>query len=194
MKPFSQYERRRHAVLGVFGEQFLDEFLDFGRRLRRPETQRRRRVVTQRVNDLWHGTATEGRDAGQQRVQHAADRVEIAPLCHRFAFGLFGRHVVDRADHATVRCHLAGAEQLRDAEVGQLHEPFARDQQVGRLDVAVDDPAVVRQFQTDGDLQTDPQRFGHGEDPARFQFVLQTAAIHQLHRIKQPTFLFAIRV
>ena len=46
----------------------------------------------------------------------------------------------------------------RDTEVEDLHASFARDEQVLRFEVAVDDPAIVRRGQACGDIGSQPDR------------------------------------
>ena len=75
----------------------------------------------------------------------------------RLAADLLGREVVERADH------LAGvgrraAELLGDAEVGQVRVVVLVEQDVGRLHVAVHEPAPVRGVEGAGDLGQDRER------------------------------------
>ena len=85
-------------------------------------------------------------------VEDRAQRVDVGALIdHLVAAGLLGRHVRDGPDHragARRRVHLVDRLQLGDAEVEHLEEigpvlPPA-DEQILRLEVAVDDPRGVR--------------------------------------------------
>ena len=48
-----------------------------------------------------------------------------------------------------------GIEGLGQAEVQHLDLPFGREGDVGRLEVTMDDPLLVRRFQRIGDLPGD---------------------------------------
>ncbi len=66
-----------------------------------------------------------------------------------------------------------------------------RHQQVARLDVAVDDAAVVGVAQRAADFDADPRHLAPIETPSPPQFLLQAAAVDQFHRIEQVPFLLA---
>jgi hypothetical protein len=94
---------------------------------------------------------SERRTAAHQLVEDAAERVEIRARVDRSgARALLRRHVRWRPEHPL---RLAGAaidRQLGDPEVEHLHALTADDvgigdhEQVGRLQIAVDDAALVR--------------------------------------------------
>ena len=97
---------------------------------------------------------------------------------------LLGGHVLRRADD------LAGAgqrqvlrlaaHQLRDAEVGDLHPALLVEQDVFRLDVAVDHAVVVGVLQGVANLRHDGQGF-LGCELARVQQPPQVHAVDELH-------------
>ena len=96
--------------------------------------------------------AREGGPAGQEEVGHRPQRVEVASAIDRVAEDLLRRHEERRAgDHAVMRRlgrHLpAPGRRLDQAEVEQLGHvvPAApiRGEEVGRLDVAMDQPLAV---------------------------------------------------
>ena len=97
------------------------------------------------------GGAGEGDGAGEQPVEHAAERVDVGPRVHRPGLDLLGRGVVERGQDGSGPGQPRGAVQgLGDAEVGQedLLGPVVavrrrRQQDVGRLDVAVDQVVAV---------------------------------------------------
>ncbi len=142
--------RVRVAELAVVGEQPIEHALeragDGGRGLedRRhrtladPHDHHRRVVVQKRV-----GT-------GDELIADEADGVEVAAVIDLEAERLLRRHVRGRTDE-----HAGGGERvvarlLGDTEVGELHHaapvrrPRARHEQIRRLDVAMDDAALVR--------------------------------------------------
>ena len=87
-------------------------------------------------------TGAKRRHAGDQKVQRAAERVDVDALVDGLAARLLGRDVVGRADddaHRGQRRLGARIDRLGEPEVGDLHAPVAEPHQVRRLDVAVDE-------------------------------------------------------
>ena len=76
--------------------------------------------------------------------------------------------------------HLARAG-ARDAEVGDLDAPLAVDDHVVRLDVAVDDPVLVRVAERGEDLARVRDRDRQRAGAARDDQLLQRAALDVLH-------------
>lgn len=86
--------------------------------------------------------------SGEELVQHSAQHVDVGRRGHRLTPKLFGRRIL-RRQRAHVRCRLIGQrllglQELRDAEVQQLHLADPRDEDVRRLQVAVHDEGLVR--------------------------------------------------
>jgi hypothetical protein len=82
-----------------------------------------------------------GSPTGQQLVEQHAQRVYVHGRAGRGALQLLGR----RAVGAEGQQFAAGlAEQTGDAEVQQAQMPLSRDQQIGRLEVAMHHQALVR--------------------------------------------------
>ncbi len=71
-------------------------------------------------------------------------------------------------------------EDLRQAEVEDLDPAVVRDDDVGGLQVPVDDPALVRGLERLGDLARDRKRFLERDRPARDPRV-QALAFDELH-------------
>jgi hypothetical protein len=88
--------------------------------------------------------------------------------------------VRDRAEHRAELRQL-GRVEARDAEVGDLHAAVVEQDDVARLDVAVDDAALVRVLQRGEQLGHQPAGLGEREALARIEQALQVAAAHQLH-------------
>ena len=81
---------------------------------------------------------------------HGPQRVQVAVLAGPFSLGLFGRHVLGGADDSAGHGQAIAGEDLGDAEIGQLDDSLGSDQQVGGLQVAVNDAGVVGGFQAPG--------------------------------------------
>ena len=117
--------------------------------------------------------------AGEQLVEEAADGKEIAAAVDLRAPDLFGGHVVGSTDDVARPRHRS-RRQTGDAEVHDLHGAVGVEEDVGRLDVAMDDSRLVRAVQAcehardDGD---DPiQR--HGALAHRVREVLPFEQLH----------------
>ena len=104
--------------------------------------------------------------AGQHLVQHRGQRVDVAPGVELpVARGLLRAHVLRRAQREpglgqAVAARLA--HRQRDAEVGQ-HRLALEQQDVLRLDVAVDHAVAVGVVQRAGDLAGDGERLVQAE-------------------------------
>src|SRR6266576_6694186 len=80
--------------------------------------------------------------------EDAAERVHVCAAVDRAAFDLLRRHVIDRADEATLARQAAdGRDVTSQAEVADvclLAVAVRRDQDVPRLDVSVDVLGSIR--------------------------------------------------
>ena len=96
------------------------------------------------------------RPAGEQEVEGAAQRVDVGPMIQVGAVeGLLGGHVVGGARGPFVflgRFLPAAADQSGHAQVEDLYHALPVDQQVGRLDVAMDHVVAVGVGQAAGRL------------------------------------------
>ncbi len=104
---------------------------------------------------LGEAQAREGRLAGDQAIEGGAQAVDVGGRGHvvRIA-GLLGGHVGRGADDAAGGGAVAVAQQgASDAEIGHLDAVLGAEQQVRRLDVAVDDAQAMRGGETAGGLQ-----------------------------------------
>ena len=152
------------------------------RRDRRVELARRHR----RLGDLLERDGdgrlgVERHAAGQHLVEDDPDRVQVRAGVDGLALRLLGRQVLRGAHHRARLGHVrrAGA---RDAEVGDLDAALLVDHHVVRLDVAVDDPALVGVAGGAQDLQHDVDRRLRRRRAALADDVLERAPADQLHR------------
>ena len=134
-----------------------------------------------------HVLRGEGQGAGGQPVGDDPQRVEIDPPVDLLAVGLLRRHVLRRADDgARTGLHLGEiGEELGDAEVEHLHEvrvpAAAREEDVLRLEIAVDHAARVGRAEPLADLGEDGDGHLRGDDARGVRELRQRLALQVLH-------------
>ena len=122
--------------------------------------------------------------ARERLVEDQAERVEVGARVHGPARGLLGRHVGERAHDVARQRQRVLAGEVGDAEVGQLRRRAARGRAVGhdhvlRLDVAVDDAALVGVVERVGEREADAQHVAVRQLAGRLELG-ERAALHQL--------------
>ncbi len=131
--------------------------------------------------------AGERRAAGQRLEQDAAEREHVGARPDvAIAARLLRRHVAGRADHhAGSRREPIATRNARDPEVEHfdLFEPCARQEDVARLDVSVNDAERVRGAERFGDSPRQLDRLGRGH--AEPQPMRQALAVEPFHREPQ---------
>ena len=125
----------------------------------------------------------ERRPAGSHLVEHAAEAEQVGPLVERFALGLLRGHVHRRAGDDPALRDAGVVGRPGQAEVGDLHALLrpALEQDVARLDVAVDQAGGVGGGQPLGDLPADPQHLGHLQRAGAVEPLLERLAGDELH-------------
>ena len=168
----------------------------------RVDPRRRRRFLGDHpALGLDRGRPVERRAPGESLVQDRAQRVDVrrrADFCH-FAQGLLGRHVTGRAQPSPgVRQFRSGADEPGQAEVrDHRRAPRVRavdrrsgEENVGRFQVAVNDTALVRELNGDG------ERGDQFRGPARVrqrtgELLREGSALDQFHREVRPPLVLA---
>ena len=123
----------------------------------------------------------ERRLARKALVEHAGERVAVGAAVHRLPADLLGRQVVERA-HQASRVRRLATDLLGDTEVGQVGVILLADQHVGRLHVAVHQPAPVRRVQPARHLAQDAHGALRGQPAVALEQELQVAPLHEPHR------------
>jgi len=131
-----------------------------------------------------------GEDAGQQLVQRGAEAVDVGGRRGVLAQQHLGAEETGRARHGGMAVLRGAALVLPvagETKVGDLDHAVARaDEDVVGLDIAVDDPFVVRGGERPGGAQCDLERRELRERPAvlrqlPLEQLVGGAAVHVLH-------------
>ena len=121
---------------------------------------------------------------GQELEEDDAQRVEVGLLVERVALDLLGRHVgrgADAHDEGRVAVHVL-AQVQRQAEIEDLRLVVAGDQDVGWLDVTMDDALPVRIIERHAALENDADDPVQGQQAVDPGMVLEREAVDVLHR------------
>jgi hypothetical protein len=151
-------------------------------------------VLEHRRQDVGHRLALEELAAGEHLPQHHAEGPDVGPAVSRLARGLLGRHVGRRAENQARRRGVAGhggrqrqarvavigLPRLGEPEVQHLDRAVGTELNVGRLEVAVDDPLFVCRLQRLRDLPRDGHRLFERNRSA-LDALGEVLPLHQLH-------------
>ena len=146
----------------------MDDRAKFRREVGPDGGQRRRLLADVLQRDLEGVAAAERRVAGEHLIAGDAERVDVAAVIDGLALDLLGAHEQRRAHRGAGRREIDGlvrGEAARQAEVGHLRLALPGQQDVLRLDVAVDDPQLAGLVQGGRHLPHDAQGEGHVERP-----------------------------
>ena len=128
---------------------------------------------------LGHRAVGEGRPAGQQEIEGGPQAVDVGADVHGMAVDrLFRGEVVGGAEDVPLVVLLGEAvvgvvEEAGQAHVEDLDDALAVQQQVGGLDVAVDQAGLVGVVQAEGGLADVVGGARHVHRPAALDDVLQ---------------------
>jgi hypothetical protein len=132
------------------------------------------------LRDGGERVASEGLLVGEQLVTDDADGEDVGAGVDGMAQQLFRRHVPRRADD---RRHAGRqtVDDLGDAEIEDLEPPRAVDQQIARLDVAMDHVHLVRRGSPGAHLLEPADLLGDGHRSPALDDFGQRVALEVLH-------------
>ena len=169
--------------VGPFGHHPRDDGLDLRGDVGRERVGFR---LLDLLEHLEERIATERGLAREHLIEGRAEREDVGPVVDATGVGeLLGRHVAGRAEGGAGRGvggrHFLGHD-LRQPQVGELHLPAPGEQDVGRLDVAVDQPDLVERLaQRLGDRLGDLHGSPDGDGVSLAEVSLQRLPIDELH-------------
>ncbi len=175
--------RRPGEVRGtVLGVQKRDKQTQPLRYIRIEFANRNRLLHADAMQHSQRGIGAEGRPARTHRIENAAEAEQVGAVIDGLAACLLGSHVFRRAgDGATLR-QGGVVGRPRQAEIGDLDALDVVDQQdVGRLDVAMNQTLRVRRRQAGSHLDADAQDGPQLERSVAVQPLLQGQAGHVFH-------------
>ena len=180
----------------VLAQAARDDLLELGGQIRRELGERLRLLVQDCRKRRDPGCAFKWPAAGDHFVKHRAERKNIGTRIDLPAFGLLGRHVGDGADDraffglkafAERSCVAVAASestvvlgQLGQTEIEQFYAAVLGDDDVGRLEIAMDDSGRVGAGEGVGNLNRIFQRVFQGQAALADQLVERLAG-DELH-------------
>ena len=156
------------AVVRVLGQRLEHHRVQLGGDAGMALRRRHRILADVLVGHRDRRVTDERRLAGEDFVQHAAQRVDVGAGVDGLAAGLLGGQVLGGADHrGGLRDAVAAVgDRAGDAEVHHLHRAGLADHDVGGLDVAVDDAVLVAEVQRLAGVGDDLDRPAGGIGPS----------------------------
>src|SRR5262249_7532151 len=132
------------------------------------------RLLANALQDGHRAAGAKGRPARAHRVEDTAEAKQIAALVDRLAFRLFRRHVLRRAGHDPALCQTRLGGRACEAKVGDLDALDAFfEEDIGRLDVAVNQSLTVRGREPGCSLHADAKDLRQLQRPAPFEPFLE---------------------
>ncbi len=174
--------RRLVALLRILPDRLVDHRAQGGRDGSIAFVQGCRGIVDGLAHDGQRVIPHEGHLAGQEFVEHDAERVDVGPLVPSLALYLLGRHVVGGAQavvEITPR-HAPRPLHQGDAEIEELELPLGGDQDVLRLEVTVGDAVSVGVSQRAGELPAIPDRLIDAEWQPAAEVLTEGLTLHVL--------------
>ena len=153
-----------------------------------PAFARLRRVVLQVCPQELHPRVPEIRRLPRQAVvEDASERVHVGPRGDGLAFHLLGSQVVERARELARVGEVLVLGAAREAEVREvdlaerIYAVLTSEEDIARLDVAMDEPFAVAGVEGEGDAFENRQREGRVQTTVLLEQALEVAAVDVAH-------------
>lgn len=130
------------------------------------------------VTDALQGIAGEGRNASKHFVENDPEGEKIGTRALSTAMNLFGAPVSGSAEQRGIGALVVG--EARHAEIRELYAVFERDEDIGGLDVAVNDRAAVGDVESHGDMSGPVASLGK-RDAAFGENLFEGLPFNELH-------------
>ena len=176
-----------HRACGEMGNELRDRRIDAG-----AGPSKRGHILMHMLEHERHGIVGSERNfAGKHLPGHDAHRVQVA-----LRGGLIVLDHLRRKIGGGAQQHAGGGQRgLRcgpgQAEIGDLHMAPVVEQNVLRLDIAVDYAGAMCRRKPVKRLGDDTQRLAHAESALRVHFMAQIDAVDVLHHQAGEAFVFA---
>ena len=112
-------------------------------------------------NRRFTSRSLEGKGSRQHLVEHNSGRENIGSAVEWLTLELLGRHVMQTAHH--FRSAHAGIANAGNAEVNDFDVAVFQQHYVSRLDVTMDNAAIMRVVQSVADIHADAEFGGKAE-------------------------------
>ncbi len=183
------------AVGGILGHAAGDDAVEGGGNARAELAGARDGLTQVRGHQGGEAVGTVRGAAGQTLVQHTRQRVDVGAVGHLFVIAeSFRGHVVPRAHRHPGLGQMLVGDRCGDAEIDEVGEIVAGEQDVLGFDVAVHHPGGVGGIQGRGDLTHDGHRPGRRQGAATLQQRADIGALDHPHVDEQLAVDFAVVV
>ena len=157
------------AVRGLFGHAAGDHRVEALGNARTQHRRLRNRIHQVRGDQDTGTVCPVGRGSGEAFVEHAGQGVDVGAVGDFVVGKPFRRHVFPGAHRGAQLGELFVGGGAGDAEVDQIGEVVAGDENVLRFDVAVHHPGGMRGIERRGDLGDDGHRARRGQRAKAFE-------------------------
>ncbi len=181
---------RRVAHTGIVVHGAVDHGGDGGIDVGTDRWQRFAHAVRDRFDERERGVAAERWSTGERFEEQHANRIDVGARRRDVARESFGREIRSGAEHHPHRGLAVFFGELRDPEVGDLRVRLLVEQDVGGLDVTMDDaePMCGRQGRENLESEHACSRLG---EPARRELGGQRATGQAFHDDERHAVVFA---
>ncbi len=173
---------RLDSIFRPLGEELVDRVGEPSGNLGIDLSERAMAHLGDLSQDRQRRIALEGRTTAAHFIENRAQTEKIGTRVGRFAHRLFGRHIERSAAHETGASELHIFGGAGQAEVGQLHAVVRRlEQNVARLDIAVNQPLGMRGREAMRGLHADAHDLAHRQRLFAVEPLLERFAGNELH-------------